>query len=224
MKEYQKINNIFKFDEKYRTIVGMTDTYNVLRNIAWIGTEKVDGTNIRIYWDGHKIQIAGRTEKSQIPEHLMNYLSNLFLTQEMEYVFEQMFGEKETYLFGEGYGYKIQANGDEYFEDRKSVGFILFDVNIDGFDLSRDNVNDIAEKLGLKSVPVVFKGNLNEAIKFVKKHNISTLGNGSHEMEGLVLQPVIQLYDYKHKLIKCKCNKSSRVKWIDARPIPWRIT
>ena len=135
MKEYQKINNIFKFDEKYRTIMGMTDTYQALRNIEWIGTEKVDGTNIRIYWDGHKIQIAGRTEKSQIPDHLMNYLSNLFLTQEMEYVFEQMFGEKETYLFGEGYGYKIQANGDEYFEDRKSVGFILFDVNIGGFDL-----------------------------------------------------------------------------------------
>ena len=33
MKEYQKINNIFKFDEKYRTIVGMTDTYQALRNI-----------------------------------------------------------------------------------------------------------------------------------------------------------------------------------------------
>lgn len=212
MKEYQKISNIFKFDEKYRTIVGMTDTYQALRNIEWIGTEKVDGTNIRIYWDGYKIQIAGRTEKSQIPEHLMNYLSNLFLTKEMEYVFEQMFGEKETYLFGEGYGFKIQANGDEYFEDRKSVGFILFDVNIGGFDLSRDNVNDIAEKLGLKSVPVVFKGNLNEAIEFVKKHPVSTLGYGNHEMEGLVLQPVIQLYDAKHKLIKCKCKYCDVIK------------
>ena len=212
MKEYQKINNIFKFDEKYRTIIGMADTYQALKNIEWIGTEKVDGTNIRIYWDGHEIQIAGRTDKSQIPEHLMNYLSNLFLTQEMEYVFEQMFGEKETYLFGEGYGFKIQANGDEYFEDRKSVGFILFNANIDGFDLSRDNVNDIAEKLGLKSVPVVFKGNLNEAIEFVKKHPVSTLGYGNHEMEGLVLQPIIQLYDPKHKLIKCKCKYCDVIK------------
>lgn len=216
MKEYQKINNIFKFDEKYRTIVGMADTYQALRNIEWIGTEKVDGTNIRIYWDGHEIQIAGRTEKSQIPNHLMNYLSNLFLTQEMEYVFEQMFGEKETYLFGEGYGFKIQTNGDKYFEDRKNVGFILFDVNINGFDLSRDNVNDIAEKLGLKSVPVVFKGNLNEAIEFVKKHPMSTLGDNSHEMEGLVLQPIIQLYDSKHNLIKCKCKYVDVIKLNDS--------
>ena len=73
-------------------------------------------------------------------------------------------------------------------------------------------MNDIAEKLGLKSVPVVFRGTLDDAIKFVKKHNISTLGDGSHEMEGLVLQPIIQLYDSKHKLIKCKCKYGDIVK------------
>lgn len=213
MKEYMKINNIFKFDEKYRTIVGMTDTYKTLKDIEWIGTEKVDGTNIRIYWDGHEIQVAGRTDKAQIPTHLMEYLSNTFLTKEMEYVFEQMFGEKETYLFGEGYGYKIQANGDKYFIDRKQVGFILFDVNINGFDLSRDNVNGIAEKLGLDVVPVVFRGTLDEAIDFVKQHPQSNLGDWSHEMEGLVLQPSIQLYDYQHKLIKCKCKYRDVIKW-----------
>ena len=127
-----------------------------------------------------------------------------------------MFGEKETYLFGEEYGFKIQANGDKYFEDRKNVGFILFDVNINGFDLSRDNVNDIAEKLGLKSVPVVFEGNLNEAIEFVKKHPMSTLGDNSNEMEGLVLQPIIQLYDSKHNLIKCKCKYVDVIKLNDS--------
>lgn len=205
MKEYMKINNIFKFDEKYRTIIGMNETYQKLKDIEWVGTEKVDGTNIRIYWDGHKIQIAGRTNKAQIPNHLMEYLSSVFLTQEMEYIFEQMFGEKETYLFGEGYGYKIQANGDKYFIDRKSVGFILFDVNINGFDLSRDNIDDIAEKLGLDSVPIVFRGTLDKAIAFVKEHPMSNLGDWSHEMEGLVLQPTIVLYDKDKKLIKCKC-------------------
>lgn len=212
MKEYMKINNIFKFDEKYREIVGMTDTYKVLKDIEWIGTEKVDGTNIRIYWDGHEIKIGGRTEKAQIPNHLMEYLSNTFLTQEMEYVFEQMFGEKEVYLFGEGYGYKIQANGDKYFIDRKSVGFILFDVKINNFDLSRENVNNIAEKLGLDSVPIVFRGKLDEAIEFVKEHPMSNLGDWSHEMEGLVLQPSITLYDNQHKLIKCKCKYRDVIK------------
>ncbi len=209
MKEYQKIENIFKFDEKYRIILGMTNTFNCLKNIEWIGTEKVDGTNIRIYWDGHEVSIAGRTDKAQIPSHLMQYLAETFLIKEMEYVFEQMFGEKETYLFGEGYGNKIQANGDKYSKNPK---FILFDVCIDGFDLSKDNVKVIADKLGLECVPVVFKGNLDGAIEFVKEHPMSTLGDNTHEMEGLVLEPTIQLYNRNHKLVKCKCKYRDVIK------------
>lgn len=212
MKEYMKISNIFKFDEKYRTILGMTEICDALKDIQWIGTEKIDGTNIRIYWDGHAIEIAGRTDKTQIPSHLLEYLKSIFLTVEMEYVFEQMFGEKETYLFGEGYGFKIQDNGGAYFKNNKDVGFVLFDVNIDGFDLSRNNVNNIAQKLGLEAVPVIFKGTLNEAINYVKQHHMSTLGNNDHEMEGLVLQPVIKLYDERHKPIKCKCKYRDVVK------------
>lgn len=201
MKEYPKISNVFKFDEKYRCIVGKTETYEVLKNIKWYGTEKVDGTNIRIYWDGHTIQIAGRTERSIIPNHLMEHLSNIFLTKEMEYVFEQLFEDKEVYLFGEGYGVKIQTGGDLYSPTPK---FILFDVNINGYDLKREDVNDIASKLGLDSVPVVFEGTLDEAIDYVKQHHMSTI-NSNHEMEGLVLTPCIQLYDSKGHLIKCKC-------------------
>lgn len=209
MKEYQKIENIFKFDEKYRKIVGLNETYQALKNIEWIGTEKVDGTNVRIYWDGHEIQIAGRTDKSQIPNHLMEYLTNTFLTKEMEYVFEQMFGEKETYLFGEGYGIKIQANGEKYSKEPK---FILFDVNIGGFYLTKDNVKDIADKLGLECVPIVFKGDLDEAVDFVSRHQPSTLGDRSHEMEGLVLEPVIMLYNKNFKRVKCKCKYCDLVK------------
>ncbi len=202
MKEYQKISNIFLFDSKYKEILGLNEPFETLKNIEWIGTEKVDGTNIRIYWDGHNIQIKGRTERAEIPTHLMEYLSQVFLTEEMEYVFEQLFQDKEVYLFGEGYGNKIQANGDKY---SKSPSFILFDVNINGYDLSRNNVNEIAEKLTLESVPIVFNGTLEEAIKFVETRPMSTIGDHTHEMEGLVLQPTIQLYDNHHKMIKCKC-------------------
>ena len=208
MKEYQKIANIFKFDEKYREIVGLNEIFKVLENIKWIGTEKVDGTNIRIYWDGHNIQIAGRTANSQLPSHLYEHLYNTFMSKEMEYVFEQMFGDKEVYLFGEGYGHKIQ-NGGGLYSDRAE--FILFDVNIDGYDLTRDNVNDIANKLGLDSVPVVFEGTLPEAIEYVKSHPMSTI-NSAHEMEGLVLVPCIQLYDARGHLIKCKCKYRDLVK------------
>ena len=210
MKEYTKINNLFKFDEKYRTIVGMSDTYKTLKNITWQGTEKIDGTNIRVYWDGHRISFAGRTDKAQIPNELQQALNELFLTQEMEYVFEQMFGEKEVILFGEGYGSKIQSGGDY----STTAKFILFDVLVENSYLLRDNVNDIANKLGLDSVPVVFEGTLNEAIEFVKLHHMSTLGNNKHEMEGIVLEPKnIRLYDNNFKPLKCKCKYRDVVKY-----------
>lgn len=208
-KEYQKIGNVFKFDEKFRTIVGLNEPFETLKNIIWEGTEKVDGTNIRIYWDGHDIEIAGHTNKAQIPGPLKEYLESIFLTKEMEYVFEQIFEEKEAYIFGEGFGPKIQAGGGLY-TDKPS--FIIFDINIDGFDLKREAVNDIASRLGLPSVPVVFHGTLDEAKAYVAEHHMSTI-NEAHEMEGLVLVPSgIQLYDNKHHLIKCKCKYRDMVK------------
>ena len=212
MKEYQKIPNVFMFDEKYRNIVGYNSVANTLKDIIWQGTEKIDGTNVRIYWDGHRIEFKGHTEKSQLPENLTKYLTETFLTQEMEYVFEQIFGEKEAYIFGEGYGYKIQANGDKYLPNSE-CGFIVFDVNIDGWDLKRESVDDIASRLNLPSVPVVFEGTLEEAEAFVSKHPMSTLNNGLHEMEGIILVPRdIQLYDNKHKMIKFKCKYGDMLK------------
>lgn len=92
-------------------------------------------------------------------------------------------------------------------------GFIIFDINIDGWDLKRKDVDDIANKLGLPSVPVVFEGTLDEAKEFVAKHQMSTLNGGLHEMEGIVLVPRdIQLYDNKHKMVKCKCKYRDMLK------------
>ena len=61
-----------------------------LKNNTWVFTEKVDGTNIRIYWDGHKVTYGGRTERSNIPAHLMNKLIELFGNEETEQLFEQI--------------------------------------------------------------------------------------------------------------------------------------
>ena len=81
--------------------------------------------------------------------------------------FEQIFEEKEAYIFGEGFGAGIQKAGGDYVENGTDVSFIIFDINIDGFDLKRESVNDIASRLGIPSVPVVFHGTLDEAKAFV---------------------------------------------------------
>ena len=211
LREYFKISNLFKFDEKYKNIVGLNDDFNYLKDNIWIGTEKIDGTNIRICWDGHRISIMGHTTKSIIPSNLIEYLNSLFLTQEMEYVFEQMFQEKEVCIYCEGYGYKIQTNGNKYIKN-KECSIIIFDVFINGFYLRRENVNDIASKLGLQSVPIVFEGTIKEAVEFVSQHQMSTLNGGLHEMEGIVLETKYPLYNAKGFPIKCKIKYQDLVK------------
>lgn len=202
MKEFTKISNIFLMDTKGK-ITGLQPLFRTLRKVTWEGTEKVDGTNIRIHWDGHSVEIGGRTDKAEIPTHLKEKLEERFLSKPMEYKFEEIFGEKDVILFGEGYGPKIQ-NGGTYASEPK---FILFDVLVDGkFYLTRANVDDVAEKMELDKVPVVFYGTIDEAIECVAQHPMSTLGEHQHEMEGLVLQPVgIMLYDANGHPLKGKC-------------------
>ena len=130
MKYYSKIPNIFKFDAE-RKIVGINDPFIDLMNIIYIGTEKIDGTSIVVHWDGYSFEIGGHTSKSQIPSKLMDTLNNIFMQKEMEYLFEQEFGEKEVFIYGEGYGAGIQKGGGLYSQENK---FIVFDITIDGFE------------------------------------------------------------------------------------------
>lgn len=209
MKEYRKIPNCFKFDEKYKKIVDLNEPFKSLSELTWVGTEKVDGTNIRIHWDGHKIEIGGRTDKAKFQADLKTYLDSIFLTEEMEYIFEQVFGEKDAMIFGEGYGPKIQ-NGGTYSDTPK---FIVFDIDINGYHLNRTKVNEVSKKLGLDSVPIVFSGDIYDAIKFIRSNPNSKI-NAKHEMEGLVLElEDLDIYDSKGERIKCKCKYRDILKY-----------
>lgn len=193
MREYHKIETIYErdVDGTKKLIEGKfrNESVEFLANNKWAFTEKIDGTNIRIHWDGHKISFGGRTEKSQIPSHLVNKLTDMFLNIETEELFEQKFGEKEVILFGEGYGCKIQ-NGGLY---RSDVGFILFDVIIGDNYQSREVVEDIANCFNLEIVPIVIYGTIEDAVAFVKAKPDSTIGTA--KMEGLVGRPVVEMRD-----------------------------
>lgn len=193
VKEYNKIGVVFNRDVNgtKKLIEGdfKSETVEYLKDNKWVFTEKIDGTNIRIYWDGHKVQFFGRTNKAEIPAHLMKYLSDTFSTIEAEEIFEQMFGEKEVTLYGEGYGYKIQ-NGGLY---RNDVSFIMFDVMIDNVWLKREDIEDIAKSFGVDCVPIIMEGTIEDAVSFVKTKPMSTIGKAP--MEGLVGKPAFEVYD-----------------------------
>lgn len=196
MTEYTKIETIFErdMDGTKKLIEGKfrNEAVEYLRNNAWVCTEKIDGTNIGIVWDGHKVSYQGRTDRAQIPAHLMNKLIELFGGNENEELFEQKFGDMQVILFGEGYGAKIQKGGGNY---RSDVSFILFDVYLpeQNLWLKRDALEDIAKAFGIDVVPIVLTGTLNTAVNYVKSKPKSTIGVA--DMEGLVCKPEVDMLD-----------------------------
>lgn len=201
MKEYHKIEGLFKRDEETKQLmpgVFRNEAVDLLQGCQWEFTEKIDGTNIRIHWDGHSVSIAGRTDKAIIPARLLTYLQETFCGDVNEQVFEEHFADKEVTLYGEGYGAKIQ-NGGNY---RPDNAFILFDVEINGAFLARKDVCDIARYFGVDAVPIVLQGTIAQAIEFVKQRPKSTIGTA--DMEGVVGRPLVELCDRRGNRIIVK--------------------
>ena len=209
--EYTKIPNIYKREEfgNNKLIEGefSTPELEYLVGNKWVWTEKVDGTNIRVMWDGHAVSFGGRTEKAQIPAHLVNKLNELFGGTNKEEIFEQKFGETPIVLFGEGFGEKIQTGGGKY----GSVNFILFDAYCGGMWLKRESVEDIAHTFNIRCVPIVGEGNLLSAVEYVRKHPHSALKDD--EMEGIVCRPLYELADRRGNriIVKIKCRDFDKV-------------
>ena len=204
MIEYIKIETPFNRDTEgtKKLIEGdwRSDTVRFLKDCQWECTEKIDGTNISVCWDGHKVTFNGRTERASIPAHLMNRLIEMFGGDTNEEMFEQKFGETPVVLYGEGYGAKIQSGGAY----RSDVSFILFDVYLPDQEiwLKRDSVEDIAKAFGIDVVPIILVGTLQEAIDYVKAKPASTIGTAP--MEGLVCRPAVELCDRMGKRVIVK--------------------
>ena len=211
MREYPKIETIFSRDtEGTKKLIFGTyrdETIKYLRLNDWQFTEKIDGTNISVEWDGHAVSFHGRTERAQIPKHLLEYLEKTFLTTEAEELFEQTYGDKNVILYGEGYGAKIQ-NGGNY---RSDVSFILFDVLIGDNWQEREWVEKTAKMFGIDVVPVVFVGSLEEGVDYVMEHHPSTIGTAM--MEGIVGRPMVEMRDRLGKRIIVK------IKWEDFKEL-----
>jgi hypothetical protein len=190
MKEYPKINTIFKRDmsSPKKTLLegqfSLTE-FEYLAHNEWLFTEKVDGTNIRVMYQDNAITFGGKTDNAQIPAALFKVLQEHFLPKQK--LFEEKF-PSGVCLYGEGFGAKIQKNGGLY---RPDQAFVLFDVKVGDWWLERHNVMDIAESFSLDVVPIVGHGSLYDAINAVKVGMKSTWGD--FMAEGIVARPMVEL-------------------------------
>lgn len=202
MKEYHKIETLFERDENTKKLIKgkyRNKAVEFCKDLTWQFTEKVDGANIRIFWNGHQVQFGGRTDKAQIPAHLVNRLNELFGGDVNEELFEQKFGDNEVELFGEGYGFKIQTNGY-----RDDVDFILFDVIINGNYQPRESIEDIANYFKIDIVPIVLEGTLDDGVEYVLNNRKSIVAKNGADIEGLVARLKVELQDRNGKRLIVK--------------------
>lgn len=198
--EYMKIDTIFARDQRGRIMEGTyaRPEFEYLADLTWVWTEKVDGTNIRLSYDGspgfqsnEHTYIAGRTDNAQIPPHLFTRLVEIMRVAPFEVVFGA--DPTDVTLYGEGYGAKIQKGGGKYLPD--SCSFVLFDVKIGDWWLQRDSVEKVASDLGVEVVPVIGQGTLAHAIEVVREGFPSARWPGVDVAEGLVIRPAVELFD-----------------------------
>lgn len=215
MSEYPKIQSVFKRDPENNHRTFLTDvfadpTFEYLAGLPWEGTEKVDGTNIRIYKqrpDQTASPIAGKSDRAQLPPKLEPVLADI------RSVLVGSDLPDGTCLYGEGYGSSIQRGGHY----RDDVGFVLFDVTIDGRWQPRSDVDQIAEDLGIAAVPVLDHMPLRVWVDVVAdgaKHLAgggdagpwftgSRLHTGARN-EGVVLRPLVELADRHGRRVASK--------------------
>lgn len=187
MKEYHKIQTMFKRDmSKHGQIIEGDWTvpeFEYLKDNNWVFTEKVDGTNIRIKWEGGIMSLGGKTDNASIPAFLIDAIRVMDLIPK----FQQHFADVDVCLYGEGYGAKIQKGGCY----RTDQSFVLFDVKIGDWWLERGNVDDISKKFGLEIVPIIGEGSLADAISVVRGGLKSRWGD--FISEGIVARPAVEL-------------------------------
>lgn len=236
-KSYPKIEGLFKRKDGSKELdinEYRNPCFEYLGCTEWIATEKIDGTNVCVEWDGHEFHFWGHTEKATLHDELLTYLERIF-DDVMEEKVEELFGEKCVNFYGEGYGAGIQK-GSGYSDEKK---FILFDIYKPetGNWMNFYDMQDIGEKLGLEVVPTVDVLGIRDddpdyniefgakligdaflpSIIYVLDDHKTRVGKKEQNIEGIVLRPKYELKDNRGQRIICK------IKCSDFQPIKNQI-
>lgn len=195
--------------------------FKYLYNSLWDACEKVDGTNVFWYWNGHTLEIHGKTANANIPSHLVKKMEELVTVEMMQEIFPIRYdedgNEKElnVRIYGEGYGVKIQKGGNYIAKD---CGVRVFDVMVNGWWLDREDMLEVASKLSLPTCHYFGQMTLAEAEEMVKNGFKSPIAeNKDYEAEGLVLKPTVQLFNKQGERIIVK------IKTVDYRNLKEKV-
>lgn len=219
---YPKINSLWKRHPQTKRI--MRGQYampelELLADVQWWWYEKIDGTNIRLHWDGERVLIGGRTNNAQIPATLYGWLADNIPAPE---VWAEQFDGPVT-VYGEGFGAGIQS-GAAYGDPR----FIVFDVRVHdevwhdgrlpggGWWLRWEDVEGVAENLGFDTVPFLGTATIERAEYNVMEDKIESRWPNVLP-EGIVGRPKVELHTRRGERILVKIKRVDYKNIFDAK-------
>lgn len=203
MTTYHKIQTVYMRDRATNHKTLMEGIYSLpefeyLQDTEWVFTEKVDGTNIRIMRQRGEVVFGGKTDAAQIPAKLVDVLRRVFTPANLAVAFPDL--ATDFCLYGEGYGAGIQKGGVY----RPDQHFVLFDVLIGGkWWLKREDVEDVADKMGLDTVPIIGRGTLHDMVEKTRR-GFPSQWNPEWVAEGIVARPEVELFNRKGERIITK--------------------
>lgn len=215
-KEYWEQNHRYKLlvprflahAEEYLDEVYCHPLVALLAQTEWNVRRKLNGQNIRIYWDGNQALWNGKTDDFSCDTDFTNYMNNTFI----EELFEEHFGrDKQVYIFAEKMGPKTQGN--ELQLDEEQV--IIYDVCINGYWLDRHAVECVAEYFKVKTCYDYMGPNLlnrtwmlTDIIRMVATGKIK-------DWEGIVATPKVECQDREGQrvIVKVKNKDYFREEW-----------
>lgn len=210
MKKYSKIQSLYKryvkkgpHSGKFIDGLWSLPEFELLQNMKWEATEKIDGTNIRVEWNGAKVTFGGKTDNAQIPAPLLRRLEEIFTVERFLEPTNLEIPLPPVTIFGEGMGNKIQKAGKEYMPEG-GVDFMPFDVwaNTTECWWGRAGVLDVARHFNVIPAAIEVDMTLHEAIEYVEAGFDSRRGVG--KAEGLVLRAPLGLLNSSGKRVITK--------------------
>ncbi len=201
---YHKIETLFERDEKThklkQPLILRNKVYEIIK--TWSFSEKIDGTNIRCIWHPpSSLSFGGKTDNAQIHADLIKWLYENITIEKIALVFP----DTDAIIYGEGYGAGIQKGGGY----SKTKQIVVFDILVaEKWWLNWENTCNVANKLGLKTVPFIGNMTLEEGIEMVRKGFNSILAKENTgeiiPAEGIVGRTIETLFDKKGSRIIIK--------------------
>lgn len=181
---------------KYPEIELLYRVPDIMQEPEVVITEKLHGTNTRFGWVDGRFRIGGRNEEFDIeasaPSSSYGFLGWVRTTDLMQKVKELANAlNAEVIFYGEWFGPGVQK-GVVYAKDKQ---LRIFDVRVNDDLVDWDKVVQFTERVGLKTVPLLYRGKPDKEVFDGKQSAPSTIayenGVGSEENigEGVIVKP-----------------------------------